>query len=74
MLDLYGHAMLLYHSQQFVAAAELFAQAARASGNGADAPSALYLERCRDLALAPPGATWDRVYVMKHKEVTWSCA
>lgn len=67
MLDLYGHAMLLYHSQQFVAAAELFARAARASGNGADAPSALYLERCRDLALAPPGATWDRVYVMKHK-------
>ena len=67
MLDLYGQAMRLYHSQQFVAAAELFAEAARASGNGADAPSALYLERCRDLALAPPGATWDRVYVMKHK-------
>ena len=67
MLDLYAHAMLLYHGQHFVAAADLFAQAARAGGNGPDAPSALYVERCRDLALAPPGAAWDRVYVMKHK-------
>jgi adenylate cyclase len=67
MLELYSHAMLLYHGQQFVAAAEVFAQAARAGDNGADAPSELYLERCRDLALAPPGAAWDRVYVMKHK-------
>jgi adenylate cyclase len=66
-LEIYNHAMLLYHGQQFAAAADLFAQAARASGSGVDAPSELYLQRCRDLALEPPSATWDRVYVMKHK-------
>jgi len=66
MLELYEHAMVLYHGQQFEAAAELFALAARSSLNP-DAPSQLYVERCRVLALEPPGAAWDRVYVMKHK-------
>jgi adenylate cyclase len=67
LLELYGHAMLLYQGQHFVAAEQIFAQAITAGGNGGDAPSKLYLARCRDLALEPPGATWDRVYVMKHK-------
>src|SRR5579859_5529201 len=67
VLDLYNKAMVLYHSQQFATAGELFAQAAKAGGNGVDVPSSVYLERCRNLALAPPGASWDRVYVMKHK-------
>jgi adenylate cyclase len=67
ILESYEHAMVLYHGQQFVAAAELFAQTARAGDNGLDAPSALYVERCRDLSLSPPDGTWDGVYVMKHK-------
>jgi len=67
MLQLFEHAMVLYHAQNFKAAAALFAQAASVSGDGRDAPSKLYLERCRDLALDPPGTAWDRVYVMKHK-------
>jgi adenylate cyclase len=66
-LELYEHAMLLYHAQQFTSAGEVFAQAAMAAEDGVDAPSALYLERCRELALEDPGADWDRVYVMKHK-------
>jgi adenylate cyclase len=66
-LDLYDQAIVLYQGQQFVRAANLFAEAARAGADGADAPSAMYVERCRDLELAPPGAGWDRVYVMRHK-------
>jgi|SRR5579859_5069158 len=67
VLDLYNKAMVLYHSQQFNAAAELFAEAARARADEMDPPSLLYIERCRDLSLEPPGVDWDRVYVMKHK-------
>jgi adenylate cyclase len=66
-VELYDRAMVLYQAQRFDAAAELFAEASRAGANGVDAPSALYVERCRELELAPPGAEWDRVYVMKHK-------
>jgi adenylate cyclase len=67
VLDLYNRAMVLYHGQHFIAAAGLFAEAARARGDGPDAPSQLYVDRCRDYAVDPPGVGWDRVYVMKHK-------
>jgi adenylate cyclase len=67
VLDLYNQAMVLYHGQQFDAAAALFAEAARVRGDGPDAPSLVYVNRCRDLSLEPPGADWDRVYVMQHK-------
>jgi adenylate cyclase len=67
VLDLYTQAMALYHRQQFDAAAELFAEAARARGDVSDPPSLVFIERCHELSLEPPGADWDRVYVMKHK-------
>jgi adenylate cyclase len=67
VLNLYNQAMVLYHSQQFEAATALFAEAARVRGDGPDPPSQVYVERCRELSLEPPGANWDRVYVMKHK-------
>jgi adenylate cyclase len=67
VVDLYNRAMVLYHAQDFDSAADLFAEAARARGDGPDAPSLLYIDRCRELALDPPGEVWDRVYVMKHK-------
>ena len=67
VLDLYNRAMVLYHGQQFTTAADLFAEAARVRGDGLDPPSLVYVDRCRDLLLEPPGADWDRVYVMKHK-------
>jgi adenylate cyclase len=67
VLEAFNHAMVLYHAQQFAAAAELFGDAARAGGDEVDLPSLMYIERCRELSAAPPGADWDRVYVMKHK-------
>jgi adenylate cyclase len=67
VLEAFNRAMVLYHAQQFEAAAELFGDAARAGGDEVDLPSLMYIERCRDLSLQPPGADWDRVYVMKHK-------
>jgi adenylate cyclase len=66
-LDLYAHGMLAYEAQRFMDAAELFAAAATAGGNGVDAPSVVYADRSRELAAEPPGPAWDRVYVMKHK-------
>jgi adenylate cyclase len=35
--------------------------------NGHDGASAVYVERCRELAENPPPADWDGVYVMTHK-------
>ncbi|MBV9327511.1 MAG: adenylate/guanylate cyclase domain-containing protein, partial [Chloroflexi bacterium] len=67
VLDAFDRAMVLYQGQQFAAAAELFGEAARAGGDEVDLPSLMYIERCRELSLEPPGADWDRVYVMKHK-------
>jgi adenylate cyclase len=66
-LDLFERGLNLYNAQHFRAAAELFAEANRAAPNGHDPPSAMYADRCRELAQSPPGPTWDRVYVMKHK-------
>jgi adenylate cyclase len=67
LLELYDRAMVLYHRQDFEAAAEIFGEAAIAAHDKLDAPSVLYVERCRDLSRTPPGENWDRVYVMKHK-------
>jgi adenylate cyclase len=66
-LDLFERGLTLYNAQHFRAAAELFAEANRAAPNGFDPPSAMYADRCRELAQSPPGPSWDRVYVMKLK-------
>jgi adenylate cyclase len=66
-LDLFERGLKLYNAQHFRAAAELFAEANRAAPNGFDPPSAMYTDRCRELSESPPGPSWDRVYVMKHK-------
>ena len=67
VLDWYARAMVLYHAQQFAAAAEMFAKAAWVHPDKPDPPSLVYVERCRELSVDPPGADWDRVYLMKHK-------
>jgi adenylate cyclase len=67
VLEAFNRAMELYQAQQFEAAAEAFGDAARAGGEEVDLPSLMYIERCRELSLHPPGADWDRVYVMTHK-------
>jgi adenylate cyclase len=66
-LDLFERGLTLYNAQHFRAAADLFAEANRAAPNGFDPPSAMYADRCRELSESPPGPSWDRVYVMKHK-------
>ena len=62
----YNRAVVLYQARQFEAAAELF-NLALAATNGNDGPSAVYVERCQQLAAEPPDPDWDLVYVMKHK-------
>ncbi len=62
----YNRAVVLYQARQFEAAAELF-HLALATTNGNDGPSAVYVERCRELTAEPPDPDWDLVYVMKHK-------
>jgi adenylate cyclase len=66
ILDHYNRAVVLYQARQFEAAAELFNKALAVT-QGADGPSAVYVERCQELATEPPAADWDLVYVMKHK-------
>jgi adenylate cyclase len=62
----YNRAVVLYQQRQFTEAAELFNRAL-AITNGDDGPSAVYVERCMELAVEPPDPDWDLVYVMKHK-------
>jgi adenylate cyclase len=61
VLEPYLRGIALYRARQFSAAAEQFRAA------GADAPSALYVQRCAELMASPPPADWDGVYVMQHK-------
>ncbi len=67
ILDAYDRAMVLYQAGDFPRAAELFAVAAAATNDGPDPPSALYVQRCQELAQTAPPADWQGVYVMKHK-------
>jgi adenylate cyclase len=62
----YNRAVVLYQQRQFTEAAELFNRAL-AITNGDDGPSAVYVQRCIELAVEPPDPDWDLVYVMKHK-------
>jgi adenylate cyclase len=66
LFEHYNRAVVLYQQRQFAEAAVWFNRAL-ALTNGDDGPSAVYVERCMELALAPPDADWDLVYVMKHK-------
>ena len=66
ILEPYHRAMVLYESRRFEEAAELFRVAMHA-GEGIDAPSALYVQRCEELAASPPPTEWDGVFVQKHK-------
>jgi adenylate cyclase len=67
ILEPYHRAMVLYQARQFDQAYTLFHRAMEATGNGPDAPSAVYVERCEELSKAPPVSDWDGVYVMHHK-------
>jgi adenylate cyclase len=63
-LAIYEQALDLYFAQRFAEASRRLAEALRM---GADAPSEVLLARCRELAAAPPGESWDGVYVLQSK-------
>lgn len=55
----------LYRARRFGEAAQRFQDALDVDAK--DGPSAVYLQRCLDLAENPPADEWDGVYVMHHK-------
>jgi len=58
----YGAGLTRYRARDFAAAAEQFALVAHD-----DPPSALFLERVRQLAQQPPGADWEAVSAQEEK-------
>jgi adenylate cyclase len=67
VLDAYHRAMILYQAGSFVEAGELFRLGMQSNGAAGDAPSAVFVERCVELAAAEPVVNWDGVFVMHHK-------
>jgi adenylate cyclase len=61
----YEQGIELYRHRQFNEAHDAFAECLRAQPD--DYISDLYLNRCKDLIVNPPGADWDTVFVMKSK-------
>jgi adenylate cyclase len=64
-LAAYERAMEHYRNREYLEALPLFAEARRLDPS--DGPTAVYLERCRELAESPPAPDWDGVYVMTRK-------
>jgi adenylate cyclase len=64
-LEAWDAAILLYKDQQFEVAAAAFRKVLALRPD--DPPSLVYLERCQEMVVAPPGAAWDGVYVFTHK-------
>jgi hypothetical protein len=58
----YGAGLTRYRARDFAGAAEKFARVA-----DEDPPSALFLERARQLAQQPPGADWEAVSAQEEK-------
>jgi adenylate cyclase len=65
MLEPYERGIALYRALDFASAAACFKEALALKPE--DSPSALYLERCRELLDDPPAPDWDGVFEMKHK-------
>jgi adenylate cyclase len=58
-------AVELYRSRRFEEARHAFERVLEIKPD--DPPARVFVERCCELALEPPGAGWDGVYVMTHK-------
>ncbi|GAC1612516.1 MAG: hypothetical protein NVS3B27_04790 [Novosphingobium sp.] len=65
MLDAYNTGLERYRSRDWMAAASGFEAALGRMAD--DQPSAIYLERCRAYAAAPPPEDWDGVFTMTQK-------
>jgi len=65
MLEHYASGLAAYRAMQWREAEEHFLAALRAMPG--DGPSAMYVERCRAFAKAPPVADWDGVWTLTSK-------
>ena len=65
MLDAYGRGLAAYRERDWSKAIGAFQAALTLVPD--DAPSAMYLDRCRTLAANPPLGNWDNVWVMTEK-------
>lgn len=65
MLEAYGRGLDAYRARDWSRAIAAFEAALRAEAG--DGVSAMYLERCRIYAAAPPPDDWDGVWVLKEK-------
>ncbi len=65
MLGAYGEGLSAYRDRRWKDAEKAFAEACRAVPG--DGPSAMYIERCRQFAKAPPPADWDGVWSLTAK-------
>lgn len=73
-LDWFARGMERYLAQDWVGAAECFSRSEPLEPNHPDrhagaeiTPSHVYLQRCAQMALHPPGPEWDGTYLMKEK-------
>lgn len=64
LAERFGQALQLYREQRFREALDSFAAL---DDEYQDRPSAVFMERCRELINEPPGSNWDGVYVAKTK-------
>jgi len=55
-----------YGRRDFRGALQLF-EAVEAARSGGDAPSSIFIERCRQLIATPPGPDWSRIAVQMEK-------
>jgi adenylate cyclase len=65
MLEAYAEGLAAYRARQWQAAMKGFEAALKIQPG--DGPSAMYLERCRLYADAPPASDWDGVWTLKTK-------
>jgi len=65
LLGHYGEGLATYRARRWGEAEQAFANACRAVGG--DGPSAMYIERCRQFAKAPPPSDWDGVWSLTSK-------
>ena len=65
LLEAYNNAMALYKERKWKEAKDGFLKCLSIIKD--DGPSQLYVTRCEEYLLNPPGDDWDGVFVMKTK-------